>query len=589
MLFQQVAEFFEQIEQESSRLVITELLAQLFKKATPAQAAIIAYCALGNLSPDYKQEQFNFAAKSMLKVVAKLLDKTPAAVQAALKKRGDLGLVVVDGWEREAPKKALSVSEVNNSLHAFLAISGTGSQESKEAHLLDLFHQLDSLSVKYVVRIILGKLRLGFSEMTLLDAFSWMQAGDKSLRPLLEDAYNVSADIGFIIKILKEEGTKGLESMPIVPGIPVRPAAAERLPDAAAIIKKMGHCVAQPKLDGFRLQVHIQKHHDQTQVHFFSRNLQDMSGMFPELAAEVKKLKVKELVAEGEAIGYDVESGQFLPFQETVKRKRKYGIEEMAEEVPLKLYFFDILQLNGKSLLDLSHEQRRAMLEQVVTHQQSLVQDQVLFVIAEKKITTARQLEDYFDETVALGLEGLVVKRPDAPYTPGKRNFNWVKLKRSETGAILKDTIDCVILGYYAGHGKRAKFGIGALLVGVYNEKSDCFETVAKIGTGLTDEGWCALKRLCDSIAVTNRPHNVVCAKELYPDVWVQPQLVCEVRADEITRSPLHKAGATADHNGLALRFPRFLGLREDKSATDATSTIELKHMAQQQFAGKKK
>jgi len=202
MKFRVVAEVFNQIEKESSRIEITKLLADLFKQATPSEAAMIAYLSLGDLNPVYVGTKFNFADKSMIKVLASLLNLSVETVKKKKKACGDGGLVVEkSGWEPKIDK-GLALTQINKELHAFLAIGGTGSQEAKERSLLSLLSGLDMLSAKYVVRVILGKLRLGFSDMTLLDAFSWMQAGDKSLRKLLENAYNISADIGLIIKIL---------------------------------------------------------------------------------------------------------------------------------------------------------------------------------------------------------------------------------------------------------------------------------------------------------------------------------------------------------------------------------------------------
>ena len=585
MKFDEVGVVFDEISEVSSRLKITQLLADLFKDATSNEAATIAYLSLGNLNAVYVGTQFNLAEKSMINVVAKMLDVTPDTVKRNLKKEGDLGLVLQEGsWERKG--EGLTVTQVKHDLQEIHDVSGTGSHAKKEKLTFDLLSNLDEVSAKYVVRIILGKLRLGFSDMTLIDSFSWMEEGDKSLRPALEDAYNVSADIGGIIKTLKEDSITAIEKMKITPGIPVRPAAAERMPDAKAIIKKLGDCIAQPKLDGFRLQVHCYKKGDTYIVRFFSRNLQEMSEMFPEFRDVAKTLKVKELVAEGEAIAYDEETDTFLPFQETVKRRRKHDIESLAKSVPLKLYFFDVLYLNGTSYLDKTHAQRRRALADILPKTKD--DEGIIHLIEEKKVTTAKELEDYFNENISAGLEGLVVKKPDSIYQPGKRNFNWIKLKRQETGH-LTDTLDCVILGYYAGHGKRAKFGIGAFLVGVLNKKEDVFQTVAKIGTGLTDKGWIELKEKCDAIEVKNKPRDVQCAKALVPDVWVSPDMVCAIRADEITRSPLHKAGATDKQNGYALRFPRMIEYRDDKSPADATTVKEVEDLFGMQYKGKKK
>ncbi|MBD3231256.1 ATP-dependent DNA ligase [Candidatus Dependentiae bacterium] len=587
MKFIEVAKAFDEIEQESSRLKITQLLSELLKKATPNQAAIISYMSLGELHPSYIGTKFNFAEKSMLKVLVKLLDKSEETIRKHASKLGDLGLVAQKTEIDISYENELSVTQVAKELKELETISGEGAVERKEKKILNLLKNLNALSAKYVSRIILGKLRLGFSDMTLLDAFSWMQKGDKSIRKELEEAYNVSADIGHIIKVLKEEGLEGIKKIDIMPGTPLRPAAAERLSDAKSIVQKLGECIAQPKLDGFRLQVHINKKKTVPEVHFFSRNLQDMSEMFPDLKEAVLDLPVKTLVCEGEAIAYDIETGTFLPFQETVKRKRKYEIEKMAVEFPLKLYLFDLLYLNGESFLQNTHKKRRRELLNIFRNIKLKKQQKVL-PIDEQKIESAKDLEKYFNENITSGLEGVVVKKIDAVYQAGKRNFNWIKLKRQESGE-LKDTIDCVILGYYSGKGKRADFGIGAFLVGAFNKKEDRFETVAKIGTGLSDEEWKELKKKCDRIKMKNKPKNVECVKELYPSVWVIPEIVCEIRADEITLSPLHTAGETKEHQGMALRFPRFIGYRKDKSPEESTTIKELEKLYSLQFEDKKK
>jgi DNA ligase-1 len=577
MLFKEAALFFQKIEAESSRIEMTKLLAELFKKATPEQAGILCYLTLGELNPPYVGTQFAIADKTLIKAVAHVLQRSEKDITHEVKQVGDIGLILERGdWHAS---KQLSVSEVYQALHDIEKISGEGSQEEKILSLSKLFVQLDSLSAKYVARIILGKLRLGFSDMTILDALSWMEVGDKSLRADLENAYNICADIGLIAKTLKEGGIEALKSMQIQIGIPIRPAAAERLPTARAVFEKLGQCIAQPKLDGFRLQVHVDTTSGKPLIHFFSRNLIDMSYMFPDLTNIFASMSVKSLICEGEAIVYDETTDTFLPFQETVKRKRKHGIEEVMEELPLQFFAFDLLYFNGQSYLNKTHADRRMELSKIF---ESLGSNRVQ-VIEERKISNTKDLEEYFNENISSGLEGLVVKRPDAIYQPGKRNFNWIKLKREEEGH-LEDTVDCVVLGYYAGRGKRAKFGIGAFLVGVFNKSEDRFETIAKIGTGLSDDEWKELKKKCDALVVKEKPHNVVCAKELEPYVWTNPEIVCSIRADEITMSPLHSAGKTAEQLGYALRFPRFMGYRIDKSATDATEVFEIKRLYEDQF-----
>jgi DNA ligase 1 len=578
MLFRTLAQAFFAIQQESSRNKMTELLAQVLTEATAHEAQLLSYLALGVLRAPYRGNQFNFAEKSMVKVVASINAVEIAQMTATIKQVGDIGAAVLASpWQYQ--DTGLSIEEVHTRLEELMSVSGAGSQEERSQMVIALLKEVDVLSASFIIRIILGTMRLGFSDMTLIDALSWMVKSDKSLKTPLENAYNVCADIGLIASILKRDGIEAVKELQPTLGIPIRPAAAERAESPRAILDKIGPCVAQPKLDGFRLQIHIDMRNKEPHIWFYSRNLQDMSSMFPDLKEALLQVKAQTLIAEGEAIVYDEATQSFLPFQETVKRKRKHGIEEVAETLPLRLFLFDILYINGENVLSKTHEERRSLMVNYFGEYPS----EVVQVTEEKLCTGVQELTDYFNEQITHGLEGLVVKRPDAPYQPGKRNFNWIKLKRHQEGH-LDDTIDAVIIGYYAGRGKRASFGIGAFLVAVYNEELDRFETVAKIGTGLTDEEWIELKKKCDSLALAQQPVRVSCAPELKPDVWVAPTYVAVVLADEITQSPLHTAGKTDTTVGLALRFPRFMGYSVDKSPEQATSVKELRRLFELQF-----
>lgn len=577
MKFIQCTELFNKIESLSSRLSITQHLANLFKKLNPHEISIVCNLSLGQLHPVYVGTQFAIADKMMVRAIARHTGHTEEAIQQDLNKLGDLGAVVASyEWKS---KVELSIQEVFIKLCHIEELSGSGSQERKLEALVEFLQSLNPDEAKFVVRIILGKLRLGFSDMTLIDALSWMMMGDKSERNALENAYNHCADLGRIAALVREKGSKALKTVHIEVGVPIRPAAAERLPTAEEIIKKLGPCVAQPKLDGFRLQIHVDKTTTPHKIHFYSRNLQDLSAMFPDLIKTLDSVHIKNMICEGEAISYDPNTGAFLPFQETVKRKRKHGITQAAEDMPLKVFLFDLLYYNGESYLEKTHAERRATLDNIM-HK---AHGDAVQLIDEKPIKTEVELQFYFDQMIESGLEGLVVKRPDAIYQPGKRNFNWIKLKRHAEGN-LEDTLDCVILGYYAGQGKRAEFGIGAILAGVYNKEHDRFETIARIGTGFSDKQWREVKKKCDALARDHKPASVVCAKTQTPDVWVYPEIVCAVLADEITVSPTHTAGKSEEKLGYALRFPRFMRYREDKSATDATTTEEVIALYKDQY-----
>lgn len=579
MDFKSVTQAFEKIAEVSSRTEITGILAHLLRNASAKEAEIICNLSLGLVRPSYQGgTQFNMAEKSLLKVIALLLECSQEEIELKAKELGDLGLVIATkNWN---PEVNVSLVDLYFKLVRLEKLTGAGSQEERSNFVLALLKELDSVSAQYVVRIILGKLRLGFSDMTLIDALSWMEVGDKSLHKKIEAAYNLCADIGFIAKTLKLESMAGIEKLQCKLSIPIRMAAAERLPTAEAIFERVGSSIAQPKLDGFRLQIHLDKTDPlHPVVHFFSRNLIDMSAMFPDLVTEFLQLPVKTLICEGEAIVYDPNTGSFVPFQETVKRKRKHGIEEAVTDFPLQLYIFDILHLDGQSLIDKAHHERRnGLLELLKNYQGSVIR-----VIPEVTINSVQELKDYFLKNVDSGFEGIMVKKDNSIYQAGKRNFNWIKFKRMVNSHV-EDTIDCVVLGYYSGEGKRSSLGIGAFLVGVYNPYRDCFQTIAKIGTGLKDEGWKEIKNRCDKLKIEHKPHNVECPKELYSDVWCVPHIVCSILADEITLSPLHTAGKTESSLGYALRFPRFIDYVLDKSAEQSTTPQEIDEMYNDQF-----
>ena len=579
MKFSSVAQAFLALGTEPSRNTMTKVLAELYLEASPREAQIISYLVLGTLRAPYKGNQFNFAEKSMLKALSRLFDEDLISFSKRVKEKGDIGLTLRESqWQHK--DEGLTVQEVYNFLENIMALAGTGSQEEKATAVIKLLSQVDSVSASYIAKIITDTMRMGLSDMTILDALSWMVTGNKSLRKSIENGYNMCADIGLIAFTLKDKGIEAVQALEPILGIPLRLAAAERADSPKEIIERLGICVAQPKLDGFRLQIHIDKRGKDPQIWFYSRNLLDMSFMFPDLHKALQDVQAQSLIIEGEAIVYDEATESFLPFQETVKRKRKHDIEEVAQELPLQLHLFDLVYLNGEPVLEQGHEDRRALLLKLFNNYPS----SIIQVIQEVKCTTVQELTDYFNEQISHGLEGLVVKRPDAPYQPGKRNFNWIKLKRHEEGE-LTDTIDTVILGYYAGKGKRADFGIGAFLVGVYNKEKDQYETIAKVGTGLTDVEWVDIKKKCDSFKVSHKLSTVVCAPELEPDVWVTPALVVVILADEITQSPMHTAGKTESTYGLALRFPRFMGFSVDKKPDQATTVKECRRLFELQFS----
>ncbi len=572
MEFAELAHCFEELDGTSSRLTLIELLTQLFRSIErPDEIEQVCYLVQGRVAPFFEALEMGMAEKSVARSIAMAYHTIPEHVEALYATLGDLGLVAGQvNREAGTVSTVLGVEEIFQGLKAIAQTAGKGAVEQRIARLSDLLRRVDSVSAKYVVRILLGKLRLGIGDATVLDALAKARWNDAKKRKLLEGAYHKTSDLGIIARTLwehpgEEEAQRAVAALDIQVGKPVHSQLAERLPEASAIIAKMGAVVAQYKYDGLRAQIHK----DGQQVTIFSRNLEDQSHMFPELiAGTLGQIRAESAILDAEALAYNATSEEFLPFQETTRRRRKHGIEALAEQLPLKAFVFDILYKDGVSLLDTPLVERLKILEETIQP------DDILMRTASHTIQDAHTLTLLFDEAISKGLEGLVVKKLESRYEAGARNFNWVKLKRHSAGA-LNDTIDCVLLGYLFGRGKRAALGAGSLLVGVYDPGQDLFVTVTKIGTGLSDDQWRSIRERTRGLEVDHRPARV--SSLIEPSVWVEPQLVIEVLADEITRSPTHTAGKVGAEPGYALRFPRLVSFREaDKQPEDATTVQEL-------------
>jgi DNA ligase-1 len=590
MKFKELAQYFELIEKTTSRLKITEILAELFQKLSVSEIDKTLYLMQGRVAPLYEKLEFGMAEKMIIKSICLALNIEKSYFEQKFKKIGDLGYTVEELKKQihSFTERDLTINEIYQELLNITKAQGEGSQEVKLKILAALIQQLDPLSSRYIVRIPAGVLRLGFSDMTVLDAFSWMLKKDKSLRGVIEKAYHVRPDLGYIGKAIKEKGIEALKNIKPAVFTPILMMRAERLSSSKEIIEKIGKCAIENKYDGFRLQCHFKKS-EKNPVKLFSRNLEDVTFMYPDIVEGIKKEVIaKEAIFEGEAIGFNPLTGEFLPFQETVQRKRKYNVKEKAKEIPLKLFVFELLYFNGESFLEKPFIERRKKINSLIKTTGDVFKDTIL-VSTEEITDNEKKIDLLFEEAISKGLEGIVAKKLDGVYQPGARGWNWIKLKRSYSSKI-NDTIDCLIMGYDLGKGKRASFGIGAFLVGVYDEKEDKYVTVAKIGTGLSDEEWRQLNKKSQKYRSKDKPNNYLVDKAMMCDVWLVPALVVEIKADEITRSPIHTAGRKmkpsktgaaleVDVPGYALRFPRLERFREDKKPEDTTSLKELEKM----------
>ncbi len=564
MKISQLSNYLQKLEDTSSRNEIAEILAELFKKSTKDEIDKIVYLCLGTLAPSFRNIIFNIADAMMIRVLAKAYEINIEKVKELYREKGDLGTVAYK--LAKAKGTGLEVSKVYNELVGIAKEQGEGSQERRVEKMSNLFKTLDPLSAKFVTRIPLGKLRLGFSDLTIIDALSWYEKKDKSGKYELTQAYEVLPDIGLLAKKVKEVGIKKATSNPKpVLGVPIAPMLAQRIANTSEMIKKMGKVGVEPKFDGVRVQIHFKKGE---KVHAFTRNLHDISEMFPELEKVGEHLNADEVILDTEGIGIDEKTKSLLDFQTTMTRRRKHEVGDYARRIPITFYVFDVMYINGKSLMDKSYSGRREILKKTVESSSGRT---LLRLDEEVETDNPQTISDLYTQKRKEGLEGIMVKKLDSQYVPGRTGWRWVKMKQTDkTEGKLTDTVDAVVMGFTVGQGKRASFGIGQFLVGV--KDGEQIKTITKVGTGLTDVQFKSLNEKLQKLKVKEKPKEYEAAKILEPDYWVESSLVVEIAADDITKSPNHTAG-------YALRFPRLVQLREDKSVGDATTVKEIERL----------
>jgi DNA ligase 1 len=595
MQYEAVAAACWDLERASGRLEMIDRLARLIGETPPDLLPKVVLLCLGRIAPDFAGVDLGLAERLAARAVARSAGVSAELVLATVRETGDLGLaaerLLADRHAApaappaEAPPAAarsaeeppasaaaasLPVRTVFDTLHEIAAAAGTGSQGRKLDLLGGLLDGATPLSARYLVRTVTGTLRVGIGSPTVLDALAQVYAGGRRARPVLERAYNICSDLGLVATTLVDGGLAAVEGIQVRAGSPVRSMAAQRLSSTEEVLAKLGGtCAAEYKYDGIRVQAH--RTADGT-IELFTRRLERVSAQFPDVVAVLDAaLGPREAILEGEVVAFDPVSAQLRPFHEVMYRRRKYGIAEAVDDVPVSLFCFDLLYADGEDLTRLRYVDRRERLAAAVTTSDRL------------RLTTAgpasdvATLEAMFQQAVADGCEGLVCKSPDAEYQAGARGWSWIKLKR-DYRTELSDTMDLVVVGALYGRGRRT--GVyGALLLAAYDPTADVFHTVTRCGAGFSDADLAALPTRLAPLARTERPARVEAQQN--PDVWFEPGLVLEILAAELTPSPNYTAGREGvDRSGLALRFPRFTGRwRDDKAPEDATTTAELRQL----------
>jgi DNA ligase-1 len=561
-----LAKSFEELEKTSSYLKKNTTIADLLKRTPPRQMEMVVPLLLGSVYPAYVSQETGIGLQQLKKAVATASGYSSSEVDKLMEQVGDLGEVASQLLSKKKQvtllKSTLSVEKVFENIRRLPEITGSGSVDRKVAAVAELLADSSPPEAKFITRTVLGDLRIGVAEGRLRDAVA--KAFDVPA-DAVERAYMLTTDYGKVARAAAEKGRKGLDGLSLTVGHPVNPMLAQRAESVEEVLKRMnGKAAFETKLDGIR----IQAHKEGKKIKLFTRSMENYTKMFPDLEDPLYKvLKPKRVIVDGELVAIDKRTGKPMPFQEVLKRRRKYKIEKAIEQIPVEVYLFDVLLSGRRTMIGEPYTKRRKELEKIVKPGERIM------VVDQHVLSKAEEIKDFRSEAVAGGHEGLLAKDLGSPYRAGRREFTWLKLKPTV------ETLDLAVVGVYAGKGKRAGT-FGSYLLAARDPTSGKLCTITKVGSGYTDEQLENLTKMFKPLTIGKKPSEL--RAEIEPDYWIKPEQVFEVIYEEIQKSPPEK-----HTSGYGLRFPRFVRLREDMSVEDVDTIDDIEQLYSRQQKSK--
>ncbi|OVA17971.1 DNA ligase [Macleaya cordata] len=593
-----LARAFDLIANESSRITITEILSNVFRTViatTPGDLISVVYLSANKIAPSHEGIELGIGDSAIIKALAEAYGRKEEHIKTQLKTLGDLGLVAKASRSSQSmmfKPPPLTVTKVLDTFRVIAKESGKDSQEKKRNHIKGLLVAATDCEPQYLIRLLQSKLRIGLAEQTLLVALgqaavysekqstppSQLQSSIEEAVKVMKQVYSVLPNYDKIVSALLSEGVSKLsDTCSFTPGVPVGPMLAKPTKGVSEILDKFQDMefTCEYKYDGERAQIHYL---EDGSVEIYSRNAERNTGKFPDVVNSVERFKkpsIRSFVLDCEVVAYDREKHKILPFQVLSTRARK-GVSVSDITVKVCIYAFDILYLNGQSLLQEQLNVRREHLYNSFEE----VPGEFQFATA----VTSNDLEEiqkFLETAVNDSCEGLIVKtlNRDATYEPSKRSNNWLKLKKDYMDSV-GDSLDLVPIAAFHGRGKRT--GVyGAFLLACYDNENEEYQTICKIGTGFSEA-------MLEERSASLRPKVIPKPKPYYqyadtinPDVWFEPTEVWEVKAADLSISPVHRAatGVVDPNKGISLRFPRLLRVREDKNPEQATSSNQVADM----------
>jgi len=571
MKFAVIAQFFERMEGTTKRLELTEILVELLKNTPTDVISKVAYLIQGKIRPNFEGVELGIAEKLAIKSISKSAGIPIKKVEDDYRLGGDLGLtaanVLKEKTQTTFSTENITLERVYDTLFKIANLQGKRSQDMKIRYISSLLNDATTNEAKFILKILLGTLRLGVAENTLMTALAIAFTGEKDNRELIENAYNVSSDLGHVSEIIATQGIDGIKKFEISVFSPVRPMLADRVKSEGEVVKKFqNEFAAEYKLDGERAQIHKKGN----EIVIFSRSLEKITQYYPDIVEKIPNVLIcDDCILEAEVVAMNENTGDFLPFQELMHRRRKYKIEKAVSDYPITVNFFDVLYYDGNKTIELPYLERRRVLTKIVK------EDRFAKMIPMSMIKNEGEVLEVLENSINSGCEGLMLKMPQSPYKAGMRGSNWLKLKREYQNE-LGDSLDLIVVGAFFGKGRRTG-RYGTLLLSTYDSENDTFPSICKVGTGFTDESLDQLYQIL-SPTVTIKKNSRV-ESDMDADVWFDPNLVIEIVASEITLSPIHKTAydVIRKNSGIALRFPKFTGkIRTEKHVEDASTDEEV-------------
>ena len=557
--FRELAEILEKIEKVSSKKLKTSLLANFIKNLNEEEIKITIWFILGNLGEEWKERELDVSFNTLINVF-RALGINIKEFMDLYKKFGDPGDAIKYLFEKKSKssikplffvKKEYEIIDIYNKLKKIESIHGEGSRASKENILKGIFSDISPIEAKLLTRFIVGDMRYGVSEGLLEEVIS--KAFNIPLEKV-QRAHMILGDLGEVVEKILKEGVKSLDNVKIKLFNPIKVMLAEKVDNVyEALLEHDFNTAFEFKFDGIRAQIH--KREDIVKI--FTRRLKEITESFPDIVELIKEnIKAKEVVVEGEIVAWNREEDKPLPFQVLVRRiKREKDIHKMIKEIPVKLFLFDIIYLDGKMLIDLPFIERRKILEKIRGN----------IELTPILITKNREeAEKFFKKSIEMGNEGLIAKKLDSKYILGKRGKLWLKIKSH------LEPLDLVIIAAEWGHGRRRKW-LSDYYLATRSEKDGKYYIVGKTFKGLSDREMEELTKELLKIKIN----------EIGRVVWVKPKIVVEVLYDEIQKSPKYECG-------YALRFARISRIRYDKDVREINTLEDIEKIFKEQEERKK-